>query len=112
MDKVNESQSIGIVGRAAGSDDAIASERSGLSNMVLDPDQNCASAEEVDELIIGDFSSLDALKELGARSDYVTLEIERASVENLKMLECQGKIVRPSSSVLRKIQDKFVQKRN
>ena len=61
-------------------------------------------------MIIGDFSSLDALKELGARSDYVTFEIERASVENLKMLECQGKIVRPSSSVLRKIQDKFVQK--
>ena len=111
MGKVNENQSIGIVG---GGQLALmmlpAARNLGYRIVVLDPDQHCASAGEADELIIGDFSSSDALKELGARSDYVTFEIERVSVENLKMLECQGKIVRPSSSVLSKIQDKLVQK--
>ena len=66
MDKVNENQSIGIVG---GGQLALmmlpAARNLGYRIVVLDPDQHCASAGEADELIIGDFSSPDALKELG-----------------------------------------------
>ena len=112
MNKLEANKSIGIVGGGQLSLMMLPAVRNlGYRAVILDPDEHCASAKEVDDLVIGDFCSSEALSELARKSDFITFEIEKVSVENLRMLESRGKIVRPSSSVLSKVQDKLLQKK-
>ncbi len=82
----------------------------GLRVVVLDPDPQCSSAGQADGVIVGAFDSLAGLRELAARSDFLTFEIERISAAALTELEAEGYLVRPSAAVLHTIQDKLVQK--
>lgn len=82
----------------------------GLEIVVLDPDANCSAAGQASHTVVGSFDSLEALRDLAARSDVVTFEIERISTVALRTLEAEGHRVRPSAAVLEVIQDKLVQK--
>ena len=83
----------------------------GFQVFILDPDDGCSSALAADQLIIGDFSSAEAFYKLGEMSDVISFEIEKVSSDLLRKLEKKGKVVRPASNVLRRIQDKLSQKR-
>lgn len=81
----------------------------GLAITVLDPTPDCPAAAYAAQ-IVGDFDDLEQLRELAARVDVVTLDIEAVSARCLEALEQAGVRVAPAAHVLGVIQDKFVQK--
>ncbi|MDA0823847.1 MAG: 5-(carboxyamino)imidazole ribonucleotide synthase [Proteobacteria bacterium] len=81
-----------------------------IRTVVLDPDPDCAAAQNADELIVGDFGSADDLLGLAKRCDVVTFEIELVDAQALALLEAGGYCVAPSAKVLTTIQDKLLQK--
>lgn len=87
-----------------------AADRLALKLVVLDPDPNCSSASLAHETIVGPFDSASCLRRLAEHSDVITFEIERINADVLAELESEGHIVRPSSLVLKTIQDKLLQK--
>ena len=112
LDELQEYKTVGIAG---GGQLALMmippAKKLGFRVFILDPDSGCASASAADELIMGDFSSAEAFCKLGEVSDVISFEIEKVSSDLLRELEKKGKVVRPASSVLSKIQDKLIQKK-
>lgn len=101
---------IGILGGGQlGRMTAMAARALGYRVHVLDPDPDCACAPVVDKLITADFEDAAAAAELAQGVDVVTLEIEKVSVEGLR-LAAQHAPTRPSAEVLDVIQDKGRQK--
>ncbi|MCB1748877.1 MAG: 5-(carboxyamino)imidazole ribonucleotide synthase [Gammaproteobacteria bacterium] len=83
----------------------------GLAVVVLDPDPQCSAAGEAQGVVVGEFQSAAALRELAGRCDVLTFEIERINAAALAELEAEGHVVRPSAATLATIQDKLEQKR-
>jgi 5-(carboxyamino)imidazole ribonucleotide synthase len=77
---------------------------------VLDPDPECPCAKLADRYVQGAFNDRDTVLRFAREAGVVGIEIEHVSVEALEELERQGKVVIPSSSTLRTIQDKGLQK--
>ena len=82
-----------------------------VSNViVLDPTENCPAAKVGAKQIIADFKDKNAIVELSLQSDVITYEIESGNSEVLKSLN--GTVmINPSPSMLRIIQDKYLQKK-
>lgn len=78
---------------------------------VLDPDPEAPCAKLASHFTVGDLQDLSTVLDFATEADVVGIEIEHVSPEALEQLERQGKTVIPSSSVLRTIQDKGLQKR-
>ncbi|MBW2962240.1 5-(carboxyamino)imidazole ribonucleotide synthase [Mesonia aestuariivivens] len=72
------------------------------------PEAPCKIACDVFEQ--GDLMDYDTVLNFGRKVDVLTFEIELVNVDALAQLEREGKKVYPSSSTLKKIQDKGVQK--
>ncbi|MFT4564148.1 MAG: 5-(carboxyamino)imidazole ribonucleotide synthase [Gammaproteobacteria bacterium] len=89
---------------------ASAAQNLDIRTVVLDPDPDCAAAQNADELIVGDYCSSDDLLRLAKRCDVITFEIELVDAPSLRLLEADGYCVAPSSKVLATIQDKLLQK--
>ena len=77
--------------------------------IVLDPTENCPAAQVGAKQIIADFKDENAIKELAAKSDIITYEIESGNSDVLKSVQKDAEI-NPSPETLRIIQDKFLQK--
>ncbi|MGB3524960.1 MAG: 5-(carboxyamino)imidazole ribonucleotide synthase [Flavobacteriales bacterium] len=77
---------------------------------VLDPDPACPCAWLAHRFTQGRFDDHDTVLRFAADVDVVGIEIEHVNVEALEALEHQGKLVIPSSTTLRIIQDKGLQK--
>ena len=88
---------------------AFEARRMGYSVGVLDPDGKGPAAQVADLLIPAAFDDARAALELAARADVVTVETELIPYHLLEQLEAL-KPVRPSSMVLRTIQDKATQR--
>jgi 5-(carboxyamino)imidazole ribonucleotide synthase len=88
---------------------ALEAQRMGYRTVVLDPSPDCSASRIADELIVASFDNEDAARDLACRSDAVTLEFERIPYEVLAHLEGKHR-VRPSSNVLRFIQDRVFQR--
>jgi 5-(carboxyamino)imidazole ribonucleotide synthase len=59
---------------------------------------------------VGDFTRYDDVLKFGKNLDVISIEIEKVNLEALIELEDRGKVVIPSSQVLRTIRDKGLQK--
>jgi 5-(carboxyamino)imidazole ribonucleotide synthase len=77
---------------------------------VLDPDPESSAAQVADISVTGAFDDVEAAKTLAAHSDVITLDTEHVPADLLEQLETL-KPVRPSSKVLRIIQDRYEQRR-
>ncbi|MFM7217537.1 MAG: 5-(carboxyamino)imidazole ribonucleotide synthase [Bacteroidota bacterium] len=77
---------------------------------VLDPDPDAPCKTMVDRFVVGSFNDFDTVLAFGRSVDVLTVEIEHVNVDALEKLESEGKTVRPSSKVLRMVQDKGAQK--
>jgi 5-(carboxyamino)imidazole ribonucleotide synthase len=88
---------------------AFEARRMGYSIGVLDPDGKGPAAQVADFHIPAAFDDERAALELAAQADVVTVETELIPYRLLEQLEAM-KLVRPSSGVLRIIQDKSTQK--
>ena len=90
---------------------ALDAKRMGYHVIALDPQEHSPCGQVADEQIVAPYDDLNAIEELGKRSDVVTYEFENisiASVEHLEKLEYQ---VLPSSNVLRITQDRRLEKK-
>ena len=70
-----------------------------------------ASQNRHDRQIVAGFADAMAIRELVAGSDVSTFEFEHIDADTLVSLELEGYAIYPSGSTLKKIQDKYVQKK-
>ena len=84
----------------------------GVELRVSDPTPDCPAAPVVRDQIVGDFDDYDAIRELAARADVLTFEIELADPDEMaRVSEETDTPVHPDPDTLRTIQDKLVQNR-
>ncbi len=104
-------QVIGIIGGGQlGRMMALDAKRMGYDVIVLDPAERSPCGQVADEQIVAGYDDLDAIEELGRRSDIVTYEFENIAIESVERLEQRGVEVTPSSGVLRITQDRLREK--
>lgn len=111
-DSLNPPAKIGIIGGGQlGKMVAIEAKRMGYDVTVLDPNPASPAGQVADHQIVAGFSDAKALRELVAGADVSTLEFEHIDADVLATLELEGYAIYPSGSTLKKIQDKFSQKK-
>lgn len=103
---------IGIIGGGQlGKMAAIAAKRLGYYVTILDPNPTSPAGQVADHQIVAGFSDAGALRELVAGADVSTYEFEHIDADTLEILELEGYAIYPSGSILKKIQDKYAQKK-
>ncbi len=88
---------------------ALSARAMGYRVVALDPSPECAIAPLVDRLIVGDLQNSEAIAALSRECQVITLEIEKVSLEGLRLAATHCS-VHPSAEVIGRIQDKGVQK--
>ena len=81
-----------------------------LTTYVLDPDENCPSANICSKFVKGSFKNYDDVLAFGKLVDVITIEIESVNTEALIKLQEMGKKVYPEPSKINIIKDKGLQK--
>lgn len=81
-----------------------------IQTAVLDPSEEAPSRLACDCFEQGDLMDFETVLEFGRKVNVLTFEIEVVNTDALEQLEKEGIKVYPSSSTLKKIQDKAVQK--
>jgi 5-(carboxyamino)imidazole ribonucleotide synthase len=83
----------------------------GVEVVVLDPTPDCPAAPVARDHVVGDFDDPEAFRELAARTDALTFEIELADSDLLdEVADEYGLSVHPAPETLSLIEDKLVQK--
>jgi 5-(carboxyamino)imidazole ribonucleotide synthase len=104
-------QTIGVLGGGQlGRMLTLEAKRMGYRIVTLEPLPNSPCGQVADEQIVAAYDDVRAIGELGARSDVVTYEFENIPLDSAKALEADGRLVRPSSEVLRISQDRLLEK--
>ncbi|HLS65477.1 MAG TPA: 5-(carboxyamino)imidazole ribonucleotide synthase [Pseudogracilibacillus sp.] len=86
-------QTIGIIGGGQlGRMMAIAAKTMGYNVIVLDPTENCPTAQVSDEHIVATYDDMDAIKQLTEKSDVVTYEFENVDLAAASFIEAAGKL--------------------
>ena len=83
----------------------------GFTMGVLDPSPGSPAGQIADFEIVGGFDELERLRELAARCDTLTYDLEHIDVEALRRLQGEGSDVQPRPDVLAVVQDKLDQRR-
>ncbi|MDQ2866750.1 MAG: 5-(carboxyamino)imidazole ribonucleotide synthase [Candidatus Eremiobacteraeota bacterium] len=105
-------QTIGVIGGGQlGRMMALDAKRMGYDVIALDPQKNSPCGQISDDQIVAAYDDMQAIDELGLRTDIVTYEFENIAIESVRHLEEAGYNVTPSSDVLRLTQDRVVEKR-
>jgi len=81
-----------------------------VETWVMEKDPQCPAAHLCHHFISGDIRDEESVYAFGQLVDVITIEIENVNVEALERLEAEGKTVIPSSSTLRIIRNKILQK--
>ena len=84
--------------------------RLSIKTNILDPSSESPCKKLCNKFTQGNLMDFDSVYEFGKNCDLVTYEIEHVNIEALEKLEKKGIKVFPSSSTLKIIQDKSVQK--
>jgi phosphoribosylaminoimidazole carboxylase len=107
-----DSRRVGVLGGGQlGRMMAEAGHRLGIKLTVVDPKGESSPAGIVGcKTIAASFKDDAAIRELASQCDVITVEIEHVDCDSLEKLEKEGKYVQPSSSTIRLIQDKYLQK--
>ncbi|PWJ58417.1 5-(carboxyamino)imidazole ribonucleotide synthase [Dyadobacter jejuensis] len=77
---------------------------------ILDPDAHAPCKSIAPHFQQGSLQDFETVYEFGKNLDIITIEIEKVNVEALEKLEKEGKKIYPQPAVIRKIQDKRIQK--
>lgn len=102
---------IGIVGGGQlGRMTILEAKKMDIEVVVLTPSHPSPASDIADDYIVGDLYDSEKILELAEKCDILTYEIEHINVDVLREIEERGKIVNPSSKVLKIIQDKNLQK--
>jgi phosphoribosylaminoimidazole carboxylase len=112
---MSSSERVGVLGGGQlGRMMAQAASRLGVSLTVLDPGGLTSPAGMVSgQAIAGSFTDPAKVRELAARCDVLTVEIEHVDAAVLAEIEAEGKVrVHPAPSTITVLQDKLQQKRH
>ncbi len=82
----------------------------GISTVILDSDPEAPCRDLATRFLHGNPNSPEDFVNFGRQAEAVVVEFEDVSVEGLARLEAEGTPVFPSSSILRMVQDKGLQK--
>lgn len=86
-------QTIGIIGGGQlGRMMAIAARYMGYRIVVLDPTENCPTAQVADEQIVAAYDDMEAIIQLTDKCDVITYEFENVDLEAATYIEQQGKL--------------------
>ncbi|MEH7342888.1 5-(carboxyamino)imidazole ribonucleotide synthase [Bacillus sp. JJ1532] len=103
-------QTIGIIGGGQlGRMMAIAAKSQGFRIAVLDPTEDSPCGQVADHAIIGEYDSIDSIKELAKVSDVITYEFENINAKALDWL-CANTYVPQGSALLEITQDRTKEK--
>jgi len=104
-------ETIGVIGGGQlGRMFALDAKRMGYNVITLDPQPRSPCGQVADEQIIAAYDDMDAIDQLGRRSDIVTYEFENIAIESVRYLEEHGFAITPSSHVLAVTQDRLLEK--
>jgi 5-(carboxyamino)imidazole ribonucleotide synthase len=104
-------ENIGVIGGGQlGRMFALDAKRMGYYVVTLDPQEHSPCGQIADEQIVASYDDLDAIEELGRRSDVITYEFENINIGSVRHLESLGQRVSPASSVLHVTQDRLAEK--
>ncbi|WP_347861455.1 5-(carboxyamino)imidazole ribonucleotide synthase [Salimicrobium sp. PL1-032A] len=100
MNVIKPGQTIGILGGGQlGRMMATAAKHMGYRIAVLDPTEDCPTAQVADIHIQGAYDDMEAAEKLGACSDVVTYEFENVDADVSRFFESQGKLPQGSLSL-------------
>lgn len=92
-EKILPPQTIGIIGGGQlGRMMALAAKYMGYQVVVLDPTENCPTAQVADKQITATYDNLQAIRELTAISDVITYEFENVSLKTATYIQKEGKL--------------------
>lgn len=104
-------ETIGVIGGGQlGRMFALDAKRMGYYVITLDPQEHSPCGQVADEQIIAAYGDLDAIEELGRRSDVITYEFENIDIASVRRLEALSHRVTPASSVLHVTQNRLREK--
>jgi 5-(carboxyamino)imidazole ribonucleotide synthase len=104
-------QTIGVIGGGQlGRMFALDAKRMGYYVVTLDPQPHSPCGQVADQQIEAPYDDMQAIDELGRRTDIVTYEFENIAIESVLRLEHDGYPVTPSSDVLRITQNRLLEK--
>jgi len=104
-------QTIGVIGGGQlGRMFALDAKRMGYDVITLDPQPKSPCGQVSDEQIVAADDDMNAIDDLGRRTDVVTYEFENIAIESVQRLEKDGYAVTPGSHVLRVTQDRLLEK--
>lgn len=102
---------IGIIGGGQlGRMFTLEAKRMGYHVTVLDPKPCSPAAQVADEQILADYTDSEQIRRLAETTDVITYEFEHINADALCKLEEDNYLIIPSGHVLRKIQNKYLQK--
>ena len=105
-------RTIGVIGGGQlGRMFTLEAKRMGFDVVVLDPQEHSPAGQVADEQIVANYDDMEAIDQLGQRTDVVTYEFENIAIASVEYLEQHGYRVTPSSDVLRITQDRLLEKR-
>ncbi|HEY9181265.1 MAG TPA: ATP-grasp domain-containing protein, partial [Candidatus Baltobacteraceae bacterium] len=105
-------QTIGVIGGGQlGRMLTLDAKRMGYDVITLDPQPHSPCGQVADEQIVAAYDDMDAIDDLGKRTDIVTYEFENIAIESVQRLEQRGFAVTPTSRVLGITQDRLLEKR-
>lgn len=81
-----------------------------VETWVLENDDMCPAAHLCHHFVKGNITDYETVLAFGRNVDRITIEVENVNVDALEQLEREGKLIIPSSSVLRIIKNKINQK--
>ena len=101
---------IGIIGGGQlGRMMATAAKHMGYRVVVLDPTEDCPTAQVSDEHIVRAYDDIEAIKQLNEKSDVITYEFENVDLKAAQFLEESGKLPQ-GAELLRTTQDRDQEK--
>lgn len=104
-------ETIGVIGGGQlGRMFTLDAKRMGYHVITLDPQEHSPCGQVADEQILAAYGDLDAIEELGRRSDVITYEFENIDIESVRHLEALAYRVTPASSVLHVTQNRLREK--
>jgi 5-(carboxyamino)imidazole ribonucleotide synthase len=104
-------ETIGVIGGGQlGRMFTLDAKRMGYHVITLDPQEHSPSGQVSDEQIVAAYGDLDAIEELGRRSDVITYEFENIDIASVRYLEASSHRVTPSSGVLHVTQNRLREK--
>ena len=89
---------------------ALDAKRMGYEVITLDPQPHSPCGQVADEQIVAGYGDLEAIEDLGRRTDVVTYEFENIAITSVQYLEQHGYHVTPSSNVLAVTQERIAEK--